>query len=253
VSEWVGSQSDPEVAALKDIFIEKDIDGALLLTLTQENLEELAPEIMEKVAGKRLAALIHRLQIMPRAPTDFWEYYDRHPHGTMVMITGIIVAPRTSLLYLQFFDPSILASVVGSQLFFAVGLIVSPHVLTAIYVLSFVHVHPRLVTCICFSLLWHAQTDATALPTLRNTPREYLRSWASNLAWLAGVAALFPALPHFMQVLLLWWCLFGPMTQLTFACCVGFCPRVWPALVAWARANDARVLAQRRAVAGARV
>jgi hypothetical protein len=138
VSEWVGSQSDPEVAALKDIFIEKDIDGALLLTLTQQNLEELAPEMMEKVAGKRLAALIHKLQIMyltlsillfvinaellggfefhrPRAPTDFWEYYDRHPHGTMVMITGIIVAPRTSLLYLQFFDPAILAGVVVSS------------------------------------------------------------------------------------------------------------------------------------------
>jgi hypothetical protein len=45
-------------------------------------------------------------------------------------------------------------------------------------------------------------------------------------------------------------CLFGPMTQLTFACCVGFCPRIWPALVVWARANDARVIAQRRAAAG---
>jgi hypothetical protein len=69
-----------------------------------------------------------------------------------------------------------------------------------------ISIYSSLLSIFLTLVIWSVPTkQAAALPTLRNTPREYLRSWASNLAWLAGVAALFPALPHFMQILLLWW------------------------------------------------
>ncbi|XP_052069767.1 bifunctional apoptosis regulator-like [Mytilus californianus] len=102
VNAWLSSM--PWTESYRDNFINKSIDGRLLVALNEEGLTSILNISVPLHKAAILTAIDSLRETGMKHPSDLWEYKSIHPGYALFLLYGIKDYPRLTILYFYWYD-----------------------------------------------------------------------------------------------------------------------------------------------------
>ncbi|XP_033105064.1 bifunctional apoptosis regulator-like isoform X1 [Anneissia japonica] len=105
VASWVSGLGEWAHSQYSQVFLDNAIDGKLLMTLSEEDLESKPISIENNLHRRAILQSVETLRLIgTKRPTDFWEYKALNPGLSLLLVYAMKDYPRVTLAYLYLFE-----------------------------------------------------------------------------------------------------------------------------------------------------
>jgi len=170
-------------------FKEERIDGSLLFEIEDSDLIELG--ISSQLHQKRVRNAIDALAntILTNKPKDFWSYRAVYPVKVHLLIVGLVVLPRSTILYLYLYERETilypLFTTPDTSFVFWLFWLCCPHLLCAYYALPYFSVNRWVVPAFISIFCERQILEFKALVGNQAARNEWIRSpLGALIAWI---------------------------------------------------------------------